>query len=88
MHNVLIEKLDVTLDKLCENHLILRRWICTCQGITHVVKHYRCNRGVKIRASTKSKVKSCTNSISHERREMTNRRLKRRNGYYIVTYKA
>jgi arsenate reductase-like glutaredoxin family protein len=37
MHNAPIEELDVTLDKLCESHLIQRRWIRIYQGKTHVV---------------------------------------------------
>ena len=73
MHNVPIEELDVTLDKLCESHLVLRPWVRTYQSKTHVVKYYRCHRGGKIRTSTKPKVKRCTSSITQERRERMSR---------------
>ena len=47
VHNVPIEELDVTLDKLCESHLVLRRWVRTYQGKSHVLKYYRCHRSGK-----------------------------------------
>jgi hypothetical protein len=70
VHNIPIEELDVTLDKLCESHLVLRRWVRTYQSKTHVVKYYCCHRGGRKKTSTKPKVKSCTSSITQERREM------------------
>ena len=73
MHNVPIKKLDVTLDKLCESHFVLRRWIRTYQGKYHVLKHYRCHRGGKRRESTKPKVTRCTSSITQKRREKMSR---------------
>ena len=73
VHNVPIEELDVTLNKLCDSHLILQRWVCTYQGKTHVVKYYRCHRGRKRRTSSKPKVNRYMSSITQERRKMMSR---------------
>jgi hypothetical protein len=72
-HNVPIEELDVTLDKLCESHLVLRRWVRTYQGKSHVLKYYRCHRGGKKKKSIKPKMKVCTSNIIQERRERRSR---------------
>ena len=66
MHNVPIEELDAISDKLCEGHLVLRRWVHTYQSKSHIVKYYCYQRGGKRKASTKHKVKRYTSSITHE----------------------